>query len=80
MNRQAGMDSVKNETASYIGQLLVAGSSLMYFKSLQENKKVLMKQQPWMRVVFDKVNLRTSGYVLFFMTVQAVGYQALRGN
>jgi hypothetical protein len=80
MSQQAGIHAVKDQAIFLSGQMLVGGSSLMYLKALHENRHELIAKQPGLKTFFKRVNLRTSGYVVFCLTVQAVGYQSYAGD
>ena len=79
-SQQAGINGVKDEAISLSGQLLVGGSSLMYLKSLHDSRHHFIKMHPSTKTFFQKVNLRTNGFVIFFLTAQAVGFQTYTGE
>lgn len=70
MSQRAGVSAVKDEAVFLSGQLLVGGSAGMYLKSLHDSRGQLVKG----------VNFRTCGLVVFFLTVEAVGFQAYTGK
>lgn len=82
MANQAGLDAVAEDALFLGGQLLVGGSSFMYLKSLHEagpQHVVIHQQNKGLHPIFQRVNKKTCGYVMLYMTLQAVGFQAYTG-